>query len=163
MVHVAVDKKDISCNFAINLKYAQHDILLEYDVENVGGRGFVKNDDGSYESACQNINGAYAVCKLTFHTTSPVLYIDCVSDGETNCDYGIVSNLDCTLQTNVNQDSGSNVKRSFTGSPDRKEETLEFEIPDEEEHFIYLKYRKDGSVSRGADSLRFKVRSVYDE
>ncbi len=163
VVHVAVDKKDISCNFAINLKYAQHDILLEYDVENVGGRGFVKNDDGSYESACQNINGAYAVCKLTFHTTSPVLYIDCVSDGETNCDYGIVSNLDCTLQTNVNQDSGSNVKRSFTGSPDRKEETLEFEIPDEEEHFIYLKYRKDGSVSRGADSLRFKVRSVYDE
>ena len=86
-----------------------------------------------------------------------------MSDGEGGCDFGIVSNLDCTLALNVNIDSGTSVKRNFAGSPDRKEETLEFEIPDEEEHFIYLKYRKDGSVNRGADSLRFKVRSVYDE
>ena len=162
-VHIAVDGKDISCDFSVNLKYAQNDVLLEYDVENVGGRGFVKNNDGSYESACQNINNAWAVCKLTFQTTSPVLYIDCVSDGEGNYDYGIVSNLDCTLQLNANPDTGVSVKRNFIGSPNRKEETLEFEIPDEEEHFIYLKYRKDGSVNSGADSLRFKVRSVYDE
>ena len=163
VVHVAVDGKDISCDFAVNLKYAQHDILMEYDVTDMGGRGFVKNDDGSYESACQGAHGSYAVCKLTFHTTSPILYLDCVSDGEGNCDFGIVSNLDCTLALNTNIDSGTSVKRNFAGSPDRKEETLEFEIPDEGEHFIYLKYRKDGSVNRGADSLRFKVRSVYDE
>ena len=162
-VHVAVDGKDISCDFTANLKYAQHDILLEYDVADMGGRGFVKNSDGSYESACQGVHGSYAVCKPTFHTTSPILYLDCVSDGEGGCDFGIVSNLDCTLALNANIDSGTSVKRNFAGSPDRKEETLEFEIPDEEEHFIYLKYRKDGSVNRGADSLRFKVRSVYDE
>lgn len=162
-VTVSVDGKDISCNFSVNLKYAQHDILLEYEVTDVAGRGFVKNDDGSYESACQGAHGSYAVCKLMFHTTSPVLYIDCVSDGEGGCDFGIVSNLDCTLQLNTNSDTGENVKRNFAGSPDRKEETLEFTVPDEGEHFIYLKYRKDGSVNRGADSLRFKVRSVYDE
>ena len=163
VVHVAVDGKDISCNFTANLKYTQCDILLEYDVTNMGGYGFVKNDDGSYESACQNINNSYAVCKLTFRTTLPILYIDCVSDGEANYDYGIISNLDCTLALNTNADSGANVKRIFTGSPDYKEETLEFEIPDEKEHSIYLKYRKDGSGHRGADSLRFKIRSVYDE
>lgn len=163
VVHVAVDGKDISCDFTVNLKYAQHDILLEYDVTDMGGRGFVKNDDGSYESACQGAHNSYAVCKLTFCTSAPILYIDCVSDGEGNYDFGIVSNLDCTLALNANSDSGTSVKRNFAGSPDRKEETLEFEIPDEEEHFIYLKYRKDGSASRGADSLRFKVRSVYDE
>lgn len=129
----------------------------------MSGRGFVKNDDGSYESACQNINSAWAVCKLTFHTSSQILYIDCVSDGENNYDYGIVSNLDCALQLNGNADTGASVKRNFYGNGDRKVETLEFEIPDEEEHFIYLKYRKDGSGHRGADSLRFKVRSVYDE
>ncbi len=162
-VHIAVDGKDISCDFAVNLRYAQHDILLEYDVTDVSGRGFVKNDDGSYESACQGVHGSYAVCKLTFRTSSPILYLDCVSDGEGGCDFGIVSNLDCTLQLNGNSDTGESVKRNFTGSPDRKVEALEFEIPDEEEHFIYLKYRKDGSVNRGADSLRFKVRSVYDE
>lgn len=162
-VHIAVDGKDISCDFAVNLRYAKHDILLEYDVTNMGGRGFVKNDDGSYESACQGGHGSYAVCKLTFRTSSPILYLDCVSDGEGGCDFGIVSNLDCTLQLNGNSDTGESVKRNFAGSPDRKVETLEFEIPDGEEHFIYLKYRKDGSVNRGADSLRFKVRSVYDE
>lgn len=163
VVHVSVDGKDISCDFTANLKYAKSDITLDYKVENMGGYGFVENSDGSYESACQNINGAWAVCKLTFHTSSPILYVDCVSDGENNYDYGIVSNLDFTLQLNGNADTGESVKRNFYGNGDRKVETLEFEIPDEAEHFIYLKYRKDGSGHRGADSLRFKVRSVYDE
>ncbi|MGN0735207.1 MAG: leucine-rich repeat domain-containing protein [Anaerovoracaceae bacterium] len=162
-VSIAVDGKDISCEFSATLKYADTDIVLEYSIEHVSGYRFSERSDGYYESTNQGVNGSYALCKLVFHTTSPFLYIDCISDGEANCDFGIVSNIDCILTSNTNSDTGTNVKKNFTGQPDRKEETLEYEITDNDEHFIYLKYRKDGSAHRGADSLKFKVRSIYDE
>lgn len=162
-VSIAVDGKDISCEFSATLKYASTDITLEYNVEHVAGYIFSERSDGYYESTNQGVNGSFALCKLVFHTTSPYLYIDCISDGEANCDFGIVSNIDCILTSNTNSDTGTNVKKNFTGQPDRKEETLEYEITDNDEHFIYLKYRKDGSAHRGADSLKFKVRSIYDE
>ena len=49
------------------------------------------------------------------------------------------------------------VKKSFYGRG-KYTETVEYDIFDFEEHFIYIKYRKDGSVNTGADSIRFRVR-----
>ena len=93
-----------------------------------------------------------------YFTTNPgKLYVDCMGQGETNCDFGIVSNLDCTLQSNTNADSGVAVKKSFVGYGTYNM-TLEYDVDDTEEHFIYLKYRKDGSVHTGSDNFKFRIR-----
>ena len=97
------------------------------------------------------------LCKVRFVTTTEKIYIDCIGEGEANYDYGILSNLDMILTSSNSADNGNMVKKSFHGRG-KYTETVEYDIFDFEEHFIYIKYRKDGSVNTGADSIRFRVR-----
>ena len=53
--------------------------------------------------------------------------------------------------------TGSNVKKSFKGLG-KYNLTLEYDVEDTEQHFIYLKYRKDGSTNVGKDCMQFRVR-----
>ena len=156
-IHIGVVGKDISCDFAVILRYIDHDVLTQYEVTHPGGYEFVLRDDGYYESTNKGINSSYSLTKVYFTTNTGKLYVDCIGQGETNCDFGIVSNLDCTLQSNTNADSGATVKKSFVGYGSYNM-TLEYDIDDTEEHFIYLKYRKDGSVHTGTDNFKFRIR-----
>ena len=49
------------------------------------------------------------------------------------------------------------VKKSFVGYGTYNM-TLEYDVDDTEEHFIYLKYRKDGSVHTGTDNFKSRIR-----
>ena len=156
-IHIGVVGKDISCDFAVVLRYIDHDVIAQYEVTHPGGYEFVLRDDGYYESTNKGINSSYSLAKVYFTTYTGKLYVDCMGQGETNCDFGIVSNLDCTLQSNTNVDSGVAVKKSFVGYGTYNM-TLEYDVDDTEEHFIYLKYRKDGSVHTGSDNFKFRIR-----
>lgn len=156
-IHIGVVGKDISCDFAVVLRYIDHDVIAQYEVTHPGGYEFVLRDDGYYESTNKGINSSYSLAKVYFTTNTGKLYVDCMGQGETNCDFGIVSNLDCTLQSNTNADSGVAVKKSFVGYGTYNM-TLEYDVDDTEEHFIYLKYRKDGSVHTGSDNFKFRIR-----
>ena len=156
-MHIGVVGKDISCDIAVVLRYLDHDVITQYEVTHPGGYEFVLRDDGYYESTNKGINSSYSLAKVYFTTNTGKLYVDCMGQGETNCDFGIVSNLDCTLQSNTNADSGVAVKKSFVGYGTYNM-TLEYDVDDTEEHFIYLKYRKDGSVHTGSDNFKFRIR-----
>ena len=135
-----------------------NDILCEYIVSNHAGYEFVYNeDDDYYYSSNTGIHNSYSLAKVTFVTNTGKLYVDCTGQGESNCDFGIVSNLDTVLTSSNATDNATAVKKSFAGLGTYSQ-TVEFDIDDENEHFIYIKYRKDGSVNTGSDNLKFRIR-----
>ena len=94
---------------------------------------------------------------MEFISYTGKIFIDCNGEGESNYDFGIVSDIDKTLTATSAADTGSNVKKSFKGLG-KYNLTLEYDVEDTEQHFIYLKYRKDGSTNVGKDCLQFRVR-----
>ena len=133
----------------------------DFEMTNYGSYPFTwQSSGGYYESTNQGHDATYSLCKLTFDLDSPSkIKFDYVNYAESGYDYGIFSNIDCTLSQSNNEDSGSNVRYSCKGNSSPDWQTLIYEMP-AGEHFIYVKYRKDGSVSNYNDSLRFKVSGV---
>ena len=110
--------------------------------------------DGVYESfSNKGINNTAAICTITIEGYDNFkLYVR--SNGESCCDYAVVSNLDCTLSNNTT--SGTNVKMTTynkaTSSTNITNYTLvEFSDIDGSLHTIQVMYRKDGSATSGTD------------
>ena len=110
--------------------------------------------DGVYESfSNKNVNSSAAICTITIDGYENFkLYIR--SNGESCCDYVIVSNLDCTLSNNTT--SGTSVKMTTSGkatsSTNITNYTLvEFNDIDGGLHTIQVMYRKDSSAASGTD------------
>ena len=134
---------------------------FNYTVEKPSGAtyGFSLNANSYYESTNKGVNSSYAMAKLNFTTDgSYKLYLDCINYAETNYDFGILSELDKTLQMSDNVDS-TNVKRSFKGSSSANVQTVDYGQIAQGSHYIYIKFRKDSSASSNKDSLQFKVRT----
>ena len=125
-----------------------------------GSYTFVLNSSGYYESNNKGVHNSYALCKVTFvlKKSSNVIF-HCINYAETNYDFGILSNVDKTLTSNSGVDS-SNVKRSFKGSSSSSVQNVTYENVSAGTHFIYVKFRKDGSGNSNNDSLQFKVEIV---
>lgn len=120
--------------------------------------GFTLNTDGYYESTNQNKNNSYSLCKVIFTNLAEVVLpitLDCINWAESCCDFGILSNLDTTLSLSSNADS-TNVYKSFSGQSSNAVQQVTYSIPPGE-HFIYIKYKKDGSVNNNNDSFKFKI------
>ena len=134
---------------------------FNYTVEKPSGAtyGFSPKADNYYESTNKGVNSSYAMAKLNFTTDgSYKLYLDCINYAETNYDFGILSELDKTLQMSNTADS-TNVKRSFKGSSSTNVQTVDYGQIANGSHYIYIKFRKDSSVNKNYDSLKFKVRT----
>lgn len=134
----------------------------DYTVEDVPGTlyGFELNGDGYYESDNQKKPSTYALCKVTWTTTAEkTVTLRCISYGESNYDYGLVSQIDQTLSASTNDDGSTGsttVLKNFKGLSSATPVDLSLTIPSGE-HFIYCKYRKNGSGDTGNDSFQFKV------
>lgn len=134
---------------------------FNYTVEKPSGAtdGFSLNANNYYESKNKGVNSSYAMAKLNFTTDgSYKLYLDCINYAETNYDFGILSEVDKTLQMSDTVDS-TNVKRSFKGSSSANVQTVDYGQIANGSHYIYIKFRKDSSTSSNNDSLQFKVRT----
>lgn len=135
---------------------------INYKVEDVSGAdyNFVLNADEYYESTNQKIQSSYSLCKVTFNIdTETEIAINYINSGESSYDYGIFSQLDKTLSLSNSDDGSSgstNVKMNCKGDSSLEVRTITYVVP-EGEHFIYIKYRKDGSADSGNDSLQFKI------
>ena len=144
-------------NFKVGVNEDGIEPTILYEVESVDGAtyGFELNDNGYYESQNAGIGDSYSLCKivLTCDGTSN-LYLDCINSAESGYDYGILSNIDQTLSLST---SDSNYYKKFTSSS-TSIQTVNYGVLEAGEHFIYVKYRKDGSVNSGNDSLQFQVR-----
>ncbi len=155
-VLISVSIGDVSKTAEINIKTGYSPST--YTASNVSGAsyGFVSNGD-YYESNNKNAHGTAALCKVEIESNGEDrLYIDCIQTSESNYDYGLISKLDQTLSNNYSHDS--DVFASLQGLYTTSNHTIDYGIIPEGSHFIYIKYRKDGSASQGNDSLKFKLR-----
>ena len=136
--------------------------LFSYEVQDVEGAtyNFIMDDEEYYQSTNQSKDYTYSICKVVFNSVGDrEITISCISYGESNYDYGIISQLNQVLSSST-QDDGSTgstkVLRNFRGTPSLTPVDLVITIPDGES-FMYIKYRKDGSATSLPDSLRFKI------
>ncbi len=129
------------------------------DIEGVT-YGFTLNANGYYESTNQKKANSYSLCKVVFSCSSEsTAQFECISSGESSYDFGILSKLDTALALSNAEDAATLYEANFKGKASASPQpTVSYTIPgDGQEHFVYVKYRKDGSGDNGNDSLQFKV------
>lgn len=118
------------------------------------GYGFEVNAAGYLESQNKGVNNSYAMVKIAFtaEKASASFSIKYISYGESNFDYAIFGNLDQTLTESYTADS-TYYKRTYgEASPDEK--IITYSNISSGRHFIYVKFRKDGSGHYNNDSLQ---------
>ena len=139
-----------------DLSFPTFDVVAVPDAE----YGFELNSEGYYVSKNYHIQNSAALCKVIFNVPSETqVRLDCINSGESNYDYGIISQLDKTLSISITDDGSTgttNVLKNFKGASSTSVQTVELTVP-KGEHFIYVKYRKDSSGDNDNDTLQFKV------
>lgn len=130
---------------------ANYGFSYQYN-ESFGGNCYVSQNAGQASTA--------AVCVLEVQSFGGYeLYVDCINYAENNYDYGILSNIGSSLSTSNTADS-SGVMYSFYGKNSTSVVSVGYGVLAAGTHYIYIKYRKDGSVNRNNDALLFVPRFV---
>ncbi len=116
------------------------------------GYGFKTNSAGYLESQNKGVASSYSMVKIRFYASaSGIFTIKYISSGESSYDYAIFSNLDSALQANNMEDTS--YFKSAKGEPSTAEKSVTYSVSSGW-HDIYVKYRKDGSVNNGNDSVQ---------
>ena len=127
-------------------------------VEAISGAsyGFELNSNNYYESKNKGVHNSYAICrvKLNLGTKAKVTF-NCINYAEHSYDYGLLSNVDTALTLSASADDGK-VAKNFKDSSYSGVQTFIYTI-EEGEHFIDVKFIKDGSNSNNNDTLQFTV------
>lgn len=150
------------------MKYKEIELPVPpiYDISNISTTyKFTLNEStGYYVSENKGINNSYSLCQVNINIINDnnyIMYVDCINSGENNFDFGILSNLNQSLVNSYTADTSTTlVKKSFKGLSSTSVQTVSYDLStlDIGNHFIQIKYRKDGSSHTGNDSLQFKIR-----
>lgn len=118
---------------------------------------FVLNSSGYYESNNKGVDNSAAMCRVNLKITKlSNITFKCINYAESNYDFGLLGTLDTTMNTGYS-DVSTGVVKSFKGSSSSSVQTYKYSNVSVGNHFIDVKYRKDGSVSNNNDSLQFTV------
>ena len=132
--------------------------VISWNVESTGTYPFQLNTNGYYESTNKGHDSSYSYATLNYSGFEN-LVLECINSGESNWDYGIISQPDVQLGESYEDDGATgstNVFHNFKGQSSTN--PVQLTIPtDGGSHFITIKFRKDGSSAEGNDSLQFKV------
>ena len=157
-VELKDSSKDVTVSGTVKVTYSVcFSTVPSYNVKQVSttaSQQFKLNSNGYYESQCKGINNGWSLCKVEFNVAGNYT-LQCISYGENNYDFGILSNINHTLEASNKIDS-TNVKKSFKGAASSSVQSVSYsgvKVGD----YIYVKYRKDTSVNKYNDSLQFKV------
>lgn len=116
---------------------------------------FTLTSDGYYTSQNAGVANSYAYGGFQFTFTKPTqVKFRCISYGESNYDYGIMSNLDTSLSHDNTADS-TGVYHSFKGESSATPQTFSMTIP-AGNHYVSFKYIKDGSNNTNGDYFKVK-------
>lgn len=146
--------------YSFSAKFTIMETLPEssYEVVAIDGAtyGFELNENGFYESKNKGKSSTYAICQVNIsNLLNRRVYIDCISYGENNYDFGILSYPNEPLNLSYTLD-GNNYT-NFKGKANPNIQTVEYTNASGE-CFIQIKYIKDGSGDNNNDTLQFKVR-----
>ena len=129
-----------------------------WNVVSTGTYPFELNTNGYYESTNKGKNNSYSYATLNYEGFNE-LVLECINSGESDYDYGIISQPDVQLSESYEDDGATgstNVFHNFMGESSTN--PVQLTIPtDKGSHFITIKFRKDISGNEGNDSLQFKV------
>ena len=132
--------------------------VTSWDVVSTGTYPFELNTNGYYESTNKGHDSSYSYATLNYQGFEN-LVLECINSGESNYDYGIISQPDVLLSESIEDDGATgstNVFHNFKGQSSTN--PVQITIPsDKGSHFITIKFRKDSSQAQGNDSLQFKV------
>lgn len=118
---------------------------------------FTKTSDGYYTSQNAGVHSSYSYGGFKFNfTRSTTITIRCISYGEAQSDYGIVSNLDTALEMSNTADT-TGIKKAFSGENESSSSyvDLTMTVPSGN-HYITFKYIKDSSVHKNGDYFKIK-------
>ena len=127
-------------------------------VENYTFYGFARTTDGWYENGNSGIDYTCACCKVTFHlNTAQEVVFEYNQRSEYNYDYALFSHINTELNDSPDEDihGSTSVYRSLKGIIGSGEVSYGTLGPGD--FTIYIKYRKDSSVSNYNDSFRFRL------
>ena len=135
-----------------------------YDVENITtSYGFELNSNNYYESNNQGHSNSAAVCRVDIHVpVSATVTFSVINYAESTCDFGLLSNIDETLDTDSSADT-TNVYWSGKEHNSSSVQTVTYSNVTAGDHFIYVKYFKDQYTDDNNDSLQFKVAITLNE
>ena len=132
--------------------------VISWNVESTGTYPFELNSNGYYESTNKRKGSSYSYATLNYSGFDELI-LECINSGESNYDYGIISQPDVQLSESTSDDGATGstkVFKNFKGESSTN--PVQLTIPsDGGSHFITIKYRKDGGGDSGNDSLQFKV------
>lgn len=139
-------------------------------VSNLGDHDFVLGPDGWYRNTNQYFSesedgGIESVClaKVRFYLPSATnVAIEYYQDSEMDYDYGILSLIDTTLDSNYyyyyDGDIGEgNSAIELHSGPEVWSDTYDYGSIAAGWHNIYIKYQKDSSVDSGTDTFKFRL------
>ena len=147
-------------SYQITIVQTANDVkpTLSWNVVSTGTYPFELNTNGYYESTNKGHDSSYSYATLNYEGFEN-LVLECINSGESNYDYGIISQPDVQLGESISDDGATgstNVFHNFKGESSTN--PVQLTIPsDEGSHFITIKFRKDSSQAQGNDSLQFKV------
>lgn len=118
--------------------------------------GFTKGSDGYYAATNLGVNSSYsyATVYFTLATTQNVTF-NCISYGENNYDFLVLSTLDAELTHNYSNTS-TNVYKSFKGLASTSVQNVVYNNVPAGTHFITIKARKDPSSHTSGEMYKFK-------
>ena len=146
-------------SYQITIVQTANDVkTFSWNVVSTGTYPFELNSNDYYESTNKGQGSSYSYATLNYSGFDELI-LECINSGETNFDYGIISQPDVQLSESTSDDGATgstnvfhNFKYSNSANP------IQLTIPsDKGSHFITIKYRKDGGGNSGNDSLQFKV------
>lgn len=119
--------------------------------------GFNLASDGYYTSSNAGVADSASVCRVNFTNNTGAAYnvkFNCINYAETTYDYGIIGKINTALSaSNV---SDSTYTKSFSGSQSSSVQTVTLSVPTGTS-WVDVKYRKDSSIDKNNDSLKFKI------
>lgn len=157
-IHDVLSLTDNGIDCTDSLETIYTDIHM-FEIENVDSAsyGFVEDSSGWYVSQNKGVKSSAALCKVVFNTTdATTIKFKVINYAEANYDYGIFSNIDASLSTTSAADDSSRIFWNGKSQHSASEKEITYQIP-AGQHFIYIKYLKDGSADKNNDCLKFKI------
>ena len=158
-INISIQGQEMPFDFTGNFNVVK-EITEAYEVVAVenASYGFQLNSNGYYESKNKGIQNSYAICQVNIkNKNGKKVYFDCINNGESNYDFGILSKVNTALSLSSSEDSADNYFKSFKGQSSTNVQTVEY-TDAVDGCFIQVKFIKDGSGNQDNDTLQFKVR-----
>lgn len=154
------DIEFLGFNFTITITQTANDPKTITNVENYGTYGFNLNNNGYYESNNKGKSSSFAYATVTFVPQSDSVTFECINSGESNYDYGIISQLNKELTKTATGDTSTTlVKKSFKGLSSLNPVDVVYDgLSVGETYTITVKFIKDSGGDQGNDSFQFKVK-----